>query len=76
MRHLAQFLGIRFDPILLTPSFNKNPIRANTSFEVREPGVMMSTLSRHKTLSEDQFEIIESMTDEDYRSVLNYVERF
>jgi hypothetical protein len=76
MRHLAQFLGIRFDPILLIPTFNKNLIGANTSFEVREPGVMMSTLSRHRILSEDQLGIIESMTAEDYRNVLSYVERF
>lgn len=76
MRHLAQFLGIRFDPILLVPTFNKSPIEANTSFEVRERGVMMSTLSRHEMLSDDQLEIIESITTEDYRTVLNYVQRF
>jgi hypothetical protein len=32
MHHLADFLGIQFDRILLTPTFNRFPIRANTSF--------------------------------------------
>ena len=32
MRYLADFLGIEFDDILLIPTFNKLPIKLNTSF--------------------------------------------
>jgi hypothetical protein len=76
MRHLARFLGIKFDPILLVPTFNKKPIQANTSFEVDESGIMTSTLSRHEILSDDHLQLIESVTAEDYRTVLSCVERF
>jgi len=63
MRHLAEFLDIGFDPILLTPTFNKTPIGANTSFQVEKSTIMDSTLHRHKTLTQDELEIIASITD-------------
>jgi len=45
-------------------------------FDERDPGIMTGTLSRHKTLTDDQVETIEAMTAEDYRAVLSHVERF
>lgn len=70
MRHLAGFLGIAFDPILLTPTFNKSPIKANTSFKLETPGIMASTLSRYTTLKDAELEIIDTMTSASYRAVL------
>jgi len=69
MRHLAKFLNLQFDPILLTPTFNKAPIRANTSFQPDKSTIMDSTLNRHKTLKQDELEIIHSITDNTYKLV-------
>jgi len=70
MRHLAGFLGIAFDPILLTPTFNKIPIKANTSFKLEAPGILSSTLSRYTTLRAEELELIDRITAEPYRAVL------
>ena len=73
MRYLADFLKIRFDDILLTPTFNKIPIKPNTSFKLENPGIMISALERYKTLSREELKIIEEMTDETYTQVLSTV---
>ena len=69
MRHLAEFLGIEFDDILLVPTFNKFPIKAHTSLKVENHGVVNSPLSGYKTLSEQEFDTIERMTRETYSRV-------
>ncbi len=76
MRHLANFLGIQFDRILLTPTFNKFPIRANTSFEMEEAGILNSTLTRYKILKAEELEIIDKMTWEEYQKVLDHIVEF
>jgi hypothetical protein len=40
MSYMADFLGINFDNILLVPTFNKCPIRANTSFNAEQHGII------------------------------------
>ena len=69
MRHLAGFLDLEFNPILLTPTFNKTPIGANTSFQLEKSTIMDSTLTRHKTLTQGELEIIGSLTDKTYKLV-------
>jgi hypothetical protein len=76
MRHLAHFLDIQFDEILLTPTFNKSSIRANTSFEMEQTGILNSTLTRYKTLRDDELEIIDKMTKEEYQKVLDNIVEF
>jgi len=76
MRHLAEFLEIRFDDILLIPTFNKYPIKANTSFEEEQHGIMNSTLHRYKTLAQEEVEIIDSMTNELHREILSLAIHF
>jgi hypothetical protein len=76
MRHLADFLGIQFDAILLTPTFNKFPIGANTSFATEQAGILNSTLTRYKTLKDEELDTIDKMTKEKYRNVLDYVVSF
>jgi hypothetical protein len=71
MHYLAEFLGIEFDPILLTPTFNKSPITANTSFKAETTGIVKSTLARYQTLSADQRSMIVDMTREVYSSALD-----
>ena len=70
MRHLADFLHIKFDDILLIPTFNKAPITANTSFQADRPGIINGTLSRYKTLDPNELKTIEEMTKDDYQRVL------
>jgi hypothetical protein len=71
MRFLADLLKISFADALLIPTFNKYPIKANTSFKARQYGIINSTLNRYKTLSREQLSIIDSMTGELHREVLS-----
>jgi hypothetical protein len=71
MHYLAEFLKIEFDPILLTPTFNKSAIRANTSFKEEKTGIVKSTLARHETLSAAEISKIVEMTQDVYRSALD-----
>jgi hypothetical protein len=59
MRVLAGELGIGFDQILLNPTFNGRPVRANSSFSVQSSGVLNETLQRQKTLTDEDRIIIE-----------------
>jgi hypothetical protein len=40
VRFLIDFLDIKFDDILLIPTFNKFPIKANTSFKAQQHGII------------------------------------
>lgn len=76
MRYLAELMNIEFDPILLTPTFNKSPITANTSFELEESEIMKATLSRHETLKPDELKIIDEMAGDLYQRVLALTTQF
>jgi hypothetical protein len=54
MRALARFLGIKYDPVLTTPTFNGYPVGANSSYEVRTTGVLTDPVERHKELLSDE----------------------
>ena len=73
MHYLAEFLNIQFDDILLTPTFNKIPIKPNTSFNLEDPGIIVSVLDRYKTLKQEELEIVEEMTGKLYETVLGVV---
>ena len=70
MRCVTEFLGIKFDDILLLPTFNKSPIKANTSFETPRHEIINSALNRYKSLSQEELNTIRNMTDEQYEAVL------
>ena len=76
MHYLAEFLGVRFDDVLMIPTFNKYPIRANTSFEAEQNGIISSTLQRYKTLAREELELIKSTSQELYEQVLSLAIRF
>jgi Sulfotransferase family len=68
MRALARFLGIDYDPVLATPTFNGYPVGANSSYEVSSTGVVTDPLERHnELLSDDQREWILGECKEPYR---------
>jgi len=71
MRYLSDFLGIRFNDIMLRPTFNRSPIRANTSFELEKEKIVVSTLYRYKTLNPEDLDLIQTMTAKDYELVLD-----
>ncbi len=76
MRYLAKFLDIKFDDILVVPTFNNLPIKAHTSFKSENHGIINETLSRYKTLTASELGIIEEMTGEIYSDVLEEVVKF
>ena len=76
MRFLAKFLDIKFEDILLEPTFNKYPIRANTSFKAEKSGIIKSTLQRYKTLAPEELKFIESTSKHIYGQVLSLATRF
>ncbi|MBW2069623.1 MAG: sulfotransferase [Deltaproteobacteria bacterium] len=62
MRYLAEFLGVCFDDILLTPTFNKNPLKETSNFGHGE--------SKIRDIAPEDSGIIEEMTGEVYKKVL------
>jgi hypothetical protein len=76
MRFLAEFLGIEFDDILLTPTFNKFPVKANTSLKVKNQGTLNSLLATEQILTEHEFDRIEKETSETYSLLLREAVRF
>ena len=76
MRYLAELLDIKFVDILLIPTFNKYPIKANTSFKAQQHGIINGTLQRHESLSPHQLKIIDRITAEQYRKVISQAVSF
>jgi hypothetical protein len=71
MRCLTDFLQIDYHPILLEPTFNKTPIKANTSFRHESGRILTGTLQRHEKLSAEECDIISEATDAVYRQALS-----
>lgn len=71
MLHLSNLLKISFSEILMVPTFNTCPIKANTSFDVEENSIIQNTLRRHTVLSREEINIIEGETRSDYEKVLD-----
>lgn len=59
MRAIARELDIAFNPVLINPTFNGRPVRANSSFAVEASGVLNETLQRQKTLAAEERSLIE-----------------
>ena len=70
MRSLARYLGIHFDDALLAPTFNKFPIRANSSFPVEKQGVVLDPLARRGLLISKEGETIRRLTLGTYERVV------
>lgn len=59
MRALCASLGIAFEPVLLEPTFNGSPMKANSSFGAESGGIIEAPLARAAGLSDDESELIE-----------------
>jgi hypothetical protein len=70
MRALARDLGLTFHESLLTPTFQGLPIRANSTFEVKQHGLLDAPLQRAKDLSAAETEGINREAGELYAAVL------
>lgn len=69
MRALADALAIKFDPILLVPTFNGVPARANSSFTTEQSGILTAPLTRTRNLSADERDMIDRRYMKLYESV-------
>ena len=70
MRRLAGRIGIDMAPILLEPTFNGRPIRANSSAEVSTYGIRPErTIAYRETLEADTIARIENEAGELYGQV-------
>ena len=76
MRYLADFLGIEFDDILLVPTFNRFPIKVNTSFSSGHDSMVDRPLSKARTSAGRELDEIEEMTSEKYSLVVKEAVRF
>jgi hypothetical protein len=70
MQHLAKFLGIPYDPILLKQTFNGYPISAHSSFKMEPVEVTKRHSKDYPNLAKDQSKIIAEMTNGDYLTAL------
>jgi hypothetical protein len=70
MRSLARDLDLTFHECLLTPTFQGMPIRANSTFQVEQHGLLDAPLRRAKDLSAKEVEGINRTVGELYAAVL------
>lgn len=66
MRGLAKFLGVAFEPSMLTPTFNRIPIASNSSFGAGY-GVDHASLNRSERLDETTRAMVRARTADLYR---------
>jgi hypothetical protein len=76
MRHLANFLDIEFDDILLVPTFNRFPLKVNTGSTTGDHGIVGRPLSKAKTSAGQQLGGIEGVASENYSLVVKEAVRF
>ena len=71
MPYLTEFLGLEYDPILLIPTFNSEPISIDDSFKLAAVEVVKRHRKDYPNLDKDQSKIIAKMTEDDYQKFLN-----
>jgi hypothetical protein len=69
MRGLCRLLNIDYDPILLQSTFNGQPMRANSSFDVKIAGVIRTPLERKEMLSSQERGLIDTNCGKLYESL-------
>jgi hypothetical protein len=71
MRGLCRYLRIRFTPELLVPTFNGLPIKANSSFEVKQYSVIQEPSDRYRAvLSATEIRNIEASALDRYEQLV------
>jgi hypothetical protein len=74
MGRLAERLGIDFAPELLTPTFNRMPVRPNSSFSTEATEVVAAPLGRRAELSEAEARYVRERTWDLYEAALELAE--
>jgi hypothetical protein len=74
MRHLADWIGLTWHPILAEPTFQRQPIKANTAFSTTQYGVIDAPLKREKDVSAEDAQAIDTMAADLYGQVLALVD--
>lgn len=73
MQSLAEYLNIEFNDILLIPTFNSFLIKADSSYDVHNYGIIKDPLGRYKTiLNNHEIEFIDSQTLDLYEAIKDY----
>lgn len=70
MRMLSDYLEIDFDEGLVEPTFNTQPIKANSSFTVEEAGIIAASADRTSVVADPIREAIEQATSDLYEQAL------
>jgi hypothetical protein len=71
MRPVADFLAIDFDPQLTVPTFNRQPIGPNSSYDLSATGLVTDPVERYKEeLSEKQQDFVRRECQELYEEAL------
>ena len=76
MRHLAKFLGIAYQDILLEPTFNGVPIQPANGQKTDNSNAKLQRFTESRMLDKNQQILIEKMTVADYQSALQQVVAF
>jgi hypothetical protein len=72
MRQLVQWLDLDWDDIVLRPTFNRMPIKANSSYPVSEHGILTSPLERwREVLTEDEAARVDERTRDLYEAAVS-----
>jgi hypothetical protein len=73
MRRVCRFLDIAFDPVMLTPTFQHMPIKANTSFENQRYGVLPDAANCRSEVPADEVAAIEAGTSGVYAAACEMI---
>ena len=71
MRCVSEFLGIRFEDILLTPTFNKMPLKSIKVCKSEDHKIVSRAFLRNKDLVQEELKIIDEMTRAVYEKVVD-----
>lgn len=73
-RTLCGFMGLKFDPCLLTPTFNGNPMVPNSSFGLSGPGITREAVERPLDLDATESTHVDKACSKVYEDVLKISE--
>lgn len=73
IRHLAKFLGIPYEDILLEPTFNGVPIQSANGQKTANSDAKLQSLTESKAIDQNRRLLIEKMTATDYQAALQHV---
>ncbi|HZS64344.1 MAG TPA: sulfotransferase [Xanthobacteraceae bacterium] len=70
LSRVADFIGIKFDPILLRPSYLRQPVRPNSSFDIDVHGINTQMIDRRDSLPAPFVKVIEDVAMPAYRELV------